>query len=130
MKYFFHNLRSHEFLRFCIVGAFCTGIDAALFYLFRSFTSYQISLVCGYIISLIVNYFLTIYWTFKTKSNVKNLIGVVSVHLLNLFVIRIGLMFIYVDLMSINDRIAYLPTLLISVVINYILVKFVVHKVR
>lgn len=119
-----------EFLRFCIVGALCTGLDAAIFYIFRTFASYQVSLICGYLLSLIVNYILTIYWTFKTESTVKNLIGIISAHLFNLFVVRMGLMYIFVDVMNFSDKIAYVPTLLISVVINFIIVKLVVKKIR
>lgn len=119
-----------EFLRFCIVGALCTGIDAAIFYIFRTFASFQVSLISGYLLSLMVNYILTIYWTFKTESNIKNLVGIVSAHLFNLFVVRMGLMYIFVDVVNMNDGIAYVPTLLISVVLNFIIVKLVVNKLR
>lgn len=119
-----------EFLRFCIVGALCTGIDAAIFYIFRTFASYQVSLISGYLLSLIVNYILTIYWTFKTESNIKNLVGIVSAHLFNLFVVRMGLMYFFVDVLNMNDGIAYVPTLLISVILNFVIVKLVVNKLR
>ena len=130
MKIDLRDKRLQEFIRFCIVGAICTGIDAAIFYIFRMFASYQVSLVSGYILSLIVNYFLTVFWTFKVDSNVKNLIGIVSAHLFNLFVVRMGLMFLFVDIIGINDKIAYIPTLLISVITNFIIVRLVVNKLR
>lgn len=119
-----------EFIRFCSVGVLCTAIDAAIFYAVRMVASYQLSLVCGYVISLIVNYLLTVYWTFKVQPNYKNLIGIVSAHLFNLFVVRLGLMYAFVEMMALNDQIAYLPTLLISVVTNFIIIKFVVNKYR
>lgn len=119
-----------EFIRFCMVGALCTGIDAVIFYTVRSFATYPIALVSGYMLSLIANYFLTIYWTFKSKPNTKNAIGVVSSHLFNLFVVRMGLMFIFVDLMMINDRISYVPTLAISIITNFFIVKMVVCKLK
>lgn len=115
-----------QFTRFTIVGTVCTGIDAALFYFLRTLTSYQVSLVCSYIISLTVNYYLTIYWTFSTSSNVKNLIGIISVHLFNLFVVRMGLMYLFADILLINDRIAYIPTLMISVVTNFLFIKLII----
>lgn len=124
----FNHSKMHEFIRFCIVGFLCTAIDAALFYALRTVVPYQLSLICAYIFSLLVNYFLTVYWTFKVRPNFKNLIGIVSAHLFNLFVIRIGLMFVFVELMSVSDQIAYLPTLLISVVSNFLIIQFVVNK--
>lgn len=119
-----------EFLRFCIVGAFCTCIDAAIFYVLRTFVAYQISLVSAYVLSLILNYFLTVYWTFKMKSNVKNIIGIVLAHLFNLFIVRMGLMRLFIDTIGINDKVAYLPTLLISIVTNFMIVKLVIYKLK
>lgn len=120
--------RYGEFVRFCIVGALCTGLDAFIFYVVRNFVSYPIALTSGYILSLVVNYFLTIYWTFKSTPNTKNVIGVVAAHLFNLFVVRMGLMHIFVNFLSISDRFAYIPTLVISVVTNFLIVKVVVNK--
>ena len=119
-----------QFTRFAIVGAVCTGIDAALFYFFRTLTSYQVSLVCSYILSLTVNYFLTVYWTFGTSSSIRNLIGIVSAHLFNLFVVRMGLMYLFADILSIDDRIAYIPTLAISVVTNFLIIKIIINRLR
>lgn len=117
-----------EFIRFCIVGAFATLIDAAVFYIVRQFACYQVALVSGYVLSLIVNYFLTVLWTFKQKPNMKNALGVLVAHMINLFVVRMSLMYLFVDIFGINDRIAYVPTLLISMVTNFIVVRFFVKR--
>lgn len=118
----------YEFIRFCIVGVLCTVMDAVIFYIVREFASYPIALVSGYILSLIVNYFLTVIWTFRSRPNFKNALGVLSAHMFNLFVVRMGLMYFFVNVVSINDRVAYVPTLLISVVTNFIIVKLVINK--
>ena len=117
-----------EFLRFCIVGVISTALDAAIFYLVRLFASYQVALVLGYCLSLIVNYLLTIYWTFKKKPTTGNLVGVIAAHMFNLFVVRMSLMWIFVNVADIPDRIAYIPTLLISMVTNFLVVRFAVNK--
>lgn len=119
-----------EFIRFCIVGVICTALDAVIFYAVRNFASYQVSLISGYILSLIANYFLTIYWTFKVKSSAKNAIGVVVAHLFNLFVVRMSLMWVFTSILLLDDRIAYIPTLLISVITNFVIVKLVINKTR
>lgn len=114
------------FARFCIVGIISSTIDAVVFYIVRSFTIYQFALVCGYLLGLVFNYCMTIYWTFKTKATKRNFIGIVAAHLINLFVIRMGLMWLFVSCMYMSDKIAYMPTMIISVIVNFIMVKYAV----
>ncbi len=130
MNFYIKNTRLKEFIRFCVVGLVCTILDSAIFYTVRLFAPYQVALVTGYSLSLIVNYFLTIYWTFQSKPNRGNAIGIVAAHLFNLFVVRMGLMYIFVNIMSISDKIAYIPTLLISVVTNFIIIKLIVNRLK
>lgn len=127
-KKIIHNLYQQQFIRFCLVGGLCTGIDAVIFYAVRMIASYPVALTCGYLISLIVNYFLTVKWTFRSTPNTKNAIGVFAAHLFNLFVVRMGLMTFFVDIMSMSDRVAYIPTLMISVVSNFLIIKYLVMK--
>lgn len=119
-----------EFFRFCVVGGICTALDAGIFYAMRLFAPYQIAMMTGYCLSLIVNYLLTIYWTFKKKPSVNNALAVVAAHLVNLFVVRMGLMWIFINVFGLEDKIAYIPTLCISVVVNFLMVKFAVNKVK
>lgn len=114
-------------MRFCIVGGTCAMIDAAIFYVVRIFAPYQVALVSGYLISLCVNYLLTIYWTFKTSSSVRNLVGVVGAHMFNLFIMRMGMMTLFVEVLHMNDKIAYIPMAVISAITNYIVVRTVVR---
>lgn len=120
--------KKDEFLRFCIVGFLCTLVDAILFYASSIIFSYQISLMSGYLISLILNYYLTIHWTFKSKSNLKNAAGIILAHLFNLFVVRMGLMFVFVNICGASNIFAYIPTLLISVITNFLTIRFVVNQ--
>ena len=115
LKQIIHKPKLQQFIRFCLVGGLCTIIDALLFYTIRNFTSYEIALVVGYLSGLIINYILTIYWTFKSNPSIKNAIGIVSAHLFNLFIVRMGLMYIFVNIISWSDKISYLPTLGISI---------------
>lgn len=117
-----------EFIRFCLVGGLCTAIDAVLFYLVRMIAPYHVALVCGYLTGLVVNYFLTVMWTFRTRPTKKNAAGVILAHLFNLFAVRMGLMFLFVSVLSLNDRIAFIPTLCISVLTNFVIIKFLIAK--
>lgn len=118
---------TQQFIRFCIVGGTCAMIDAAIFYVVRLFAPYQVALVSGYLISLCVNYLLTVYWTFKTGSSVISLVGIVGAHMFNLFIVRMGLMLLFVELLGLRDSIAYIPMAVISAVTNYLVIRTVVR---
>ena len=128
IKELFTQKETLQFIRFCIVGGTCAMIDAAIFYVVRLFAPYQVALVSGYLISLCVNYLLTVYWTFQTQSSVRNLVGIVGAHMFNLFVVRMGLMTLFVELIGLSDSIAYLPMAVISAVTNYLVIRTVVKS--
>ena len=119
---------TRQFVRFCIVGGTCALIDAAIFYIVRLFAPYQVALISGYLISLSVNYFLTIYWTFRTTPSVHNLVGVIGAHMFNLFVVRMGLMWLFVEVFDMDDSVAYIPMAIISAVTNFLIIRIVVRK--
>lgn len=122
------DTKYQEFIRFCIVGAISTILDTALFYLFHLVLPYQISLLGGYIISLFANYILTIRWTFRTKYTKKNTYGIILAHLFNLFFVRMGLMYVFTSFAMMSEDIAFLPTLIISVITNFFIIRFIIHK--
>ena len=121
---------TQQFVRFCIVGGTCAMIDAAIFYVVRLFAPYQVALVSGYLISLCANYFLTIYWTFQTKPAALNFVGIIGAHMFNLFIVRMGLMLLFVEVMGLKDSIAYSPMAVISAVTNYLVIRTVVKYSR
>lgn len=114
-----------EFVRFCMVGALCTAIDAGLFYIIKLVFCYQVALSIAYIVSLIINYYLTTFWTFKVKPSKKNFIGIVSVHLFNLFVVRMGLMWFFISYCHLSENLAYIPTLMLSVMVTFVLIRII-----
>ena len=119
-----------EFLRFCIVGGICTLIDAGVFYALHNYTGYRIAMIAGFSVSICVNYVLNIYWSFQENPTFKNAIGILAAHLFNIFVVRMALMWLFVDVTRLTDSIAYLPTLAISMMTNFIIIRFVVKNIR
>ncbi len=122
------NPKVHEFIRFCIVGVICTAIDAGIFYATRELTGYRIAMVCGFTLSLSVNYVLNIYWSFNAKPTLKNAIGMLAAHCFNIFVVRMALMWMFVEYFCIDESIPYIPTLLISIITNFIILRFIVKR--
>lgn len=74
-----------------------------------------------------MNYFLTVKWTFRVKANTGNAVGVVAAHLFNLFVVRFSLMWLLVEVMGLSDSLAYVPTLVVSVAVNFLLVRLAIR---
>ena len=125
-KEIINHTETRQFIRFCIVGGTCAIIDAIVFYIVRLFAPYQVALVSGYLISLCANYFLTIYWTFKTSPSAHNFVGIIVAHMFNLFVVRMGLMWLFVEVFEWDDSIAYIPMAIISAVTNFLVIRTVV----
>lgn len=120
----------NEFLRFCIVGCVAALIDILVFNIFNFFAVYQICVVAGFVISWFCNYFLSAKWTFKEKPTKANFFGMLVAHLVNLFVVRMGLMYIFVDLVNLNERIAYIPTLILAAITSFLMVRFAFKKTK
>lgn len=115
--------RHKEIMKFCCVGALSALIDVIVFNFFLLFSPYQVSVVAGFAISWLFNYILSSHWTFSEKPTVSNFVGMLLAHLTNLFVIRMGIMYLFVDVLTIHPRIAYIPTLMIAAVTSYFLVR-------
>lgn len=126
IKELLSNKETQQFVRFCIVGATCFLIDAAVYHTVRKFAPYLVALFSGYVISLCFNYFLTVYWTFQTRSSVLNLVGIVGAHMFNLFVVRAGLLLLFVEYFGLSSGIAYWPMAVISAATNYLVIRTVV----
>lgn len=128
ITFLLYNDRIRQFVRFCLVGAIATAVDAALFYLLRQWLPYQASMIISYTSCLCLNMVLTLLWTFNTEITPHNAISVVAAHLFNLFVVRFGLMAIFINVLQINDKLAFIPTLCISTMTNFFIIKTILNK--
>lgn len=113
-----------EISKFCIVGVTSALIDLIVYNIVLLFTSYFFSVVVGFVVSWIINYFLSSHWTFKEKPTLSNFFAMLSAHLTNLFVVRLGVIYIFVELLNIHPRVAYIPTLVIAAITSYFMVRF------
>lgn len=118
------NGKHGEFFRFCCVGSLCAFVDWLCFTASCTIFPYRVSVVIGFVISLIINYVLTAKWTFKKKYTKKNFINMICAHLINIIIVRMGLLYILIDLLTIAEYWAYIPTLMISAVTSFIMVRY------
>ncbi len=70
----------------------------------------------------------TLRWTFRTRITFRGAAAVVFAHMFNLFVVRYKLMVLFVVTLHMNERAAYFPTLGISVLVNYYIIKGILNK--
>ena len=128
IKGLLNKKETQQFIRFCIVGLFCFLIDNTVFIFMREHLgiSQEVSHASGFLISLSINYLLTIYWTFRTKYSVQNIVGVIGAHLFNFVVVRRGLLSLFTAQLGMDETFAYPTMVLISAVINYLVIRTVV----
>ena len=82
LKNLFKNEKTLEFFRFFINGAICFVIDWCIMMLLMKFTSLPdwFSIGVGFLVSVIVNYLICIYWVFNgvKKQNLVSKIVFIS----------------------------------------------------
>lgn len=120
------STKVQEFVKFCIVGFLCTIIDGAGFYATRTLVGYQAAMIIGWTVSIAVNYFLNVRWSFRSKPTLKNAFGLIGANLFNILVVRMSLMWFFINVCYMTDSMAFIPTLAISVITNFIIVRFAV----
>ena len=120
--------KSHvlEIIRFGIVGCIATALHYIIYYILKIWLNLNIAYIIGYVTSFIGNYFLSSYFTFNKKANLKSGIGFSGAHLFNLlFQVLLLNIFTYI---GINENIAPIPVYAIAVPVNFLLVRFVFKR--
>ncbi len=120
------RLYLHEILRFGIVGVVAISIHYGIYYILLNYLSANVAFTIGYFVSLLFNYFLTTYFTFKTYPTISRFIKFCVSHGVN-FVIQIGLfnLFLYIGL---SEELSPLPVYAISVPISFLLVRLAIKS--
>ena len=117
-----------EWIRFGIVGVVATLIQYGIYYLFNQLVGLGAtsSLTIGYIISFIFNFFLSNYFTFKTKPTIKKGLGFGASHAIN-YLLQIVFLNLYM-MMGIPEQWAPFPMFATVIPINFLLVRFVLKS--
>ncbi len=116
-------MSEYSLLRFAVVGILCTIVDVTVYWLMLFIVPYSIAMIVGYFVSLILNFVFTTLWTFRASMGVMNFISVLAIHLFNCFVLRANILDIFVKACEYEERLAYILTILITVPLNYILLR-------
>lgn len=121
------KLLGREFIRFGVVGVIATALHYGIYYFLKSVINVNVAYATGYIISFIVNFYLTSYFTFGTTPSWKKLMGMGGAHLIN-FLLHMVLLNIFLYL-GLSKTWAPIPVFAIVIPVNFLLVRFVFkHK--
>ena len=112
-----------EIIRFGIVGTTAAAIHYGVYWVLQHWMNVNVAYTIGYIVSFLVNYYLSAHFTFKEKTSAKNSIGFGGAHLTN-YLLHIVLFnfFLWIGL---SREIAPLAVLAIAVPTNFVFVRFV-----
>lgn len=115
-----------EIVRFIIVGGLATAIQYGIYLLMLLWLQPLLSNTIGYFVSFTFNYIASTRYTFRVKSTTKRGLGFVFSHIVNYLLQTLTLhAFLMLEL---DKKIAMIPMFAICVPINFVLVRFFLHR--
>lgn len=116
-----------EFVRFGLVGGFCTALHYRIYFLLQLAIEVNVAYTVGYLLSFIANFYLTSYFTFGTAPSWRKLFGMAGAHGVN-YLLHMVLLNLFIWI-GVRQEFAPLPVFAIAIPVNFILVRFVFkHK--
>lgn len=119
-----------QFVRFCIVGTVAAGIHYGVYYLLQLFLRggvwLSVDYTVGYIVSLVCNFFMTTYFTFRSRVSAGKAAGFGASHLVN-YTIHIVLFNAFMAL-GVHRLVAPVLVLMVAVPTNFLILRFVYRK--
>lgn len=117
-----------EMLRFGIVGVVSTTFHYAIYWVLQHWINVNVAYTIGYVLSFLMNFYLSARFTFRTKTSISNGIGFGGAHLTNYFLHMILLnLFLW---LGFSNEVAPLAVFAIVVPVNFFLVRFVFKKFK
>lgn len=117
-----------EIIRFAIVGTTSAAIHYAIYWVLQHWINVNIAYTIGYVLSFLVNYYLSAHFTFHEKTSTKNGIGFGGAHLVN-YLLHIVLLNFFLWL-GLSNEVAPFAVLAIAVPTNFVLVRFVFRHLK
>jgi putative flippase GtrA len=118
-----------QFMKFGIVGVINT-VSSWIFYYTLLFFSvhYIIATTIAYVLSSIIGFILNKTWVFKSKNKVSSSLIKYIITYGSSYLLNIGLMYTFVDILKISDKIAPILVLFFTIPYNYVFSKIWVFK--
>lgn len=122
----FNKPQLGEIVRFGIVGVLATVLQYAVYWLMAHCLVPTIANMVGYVVSLTFNYFASVRFTFRVKSNAKKGIGFFLSHCIN-FLLQTLFLNLFLAL-GVSKNWAPFPMFAVCVPINFLLVRYFLKK--
>lgn len=118
--------RLGEIVRFCIVGAAATLIQAIVYCLLVKAFHYTVANVSGYLVSFVFNYIASTRFTFRVRSTARCGAGFALSHSVNCL-LQIAVLSLFIGI-GFGERMALIPMFCVCVPVNFILVRYFLKK--
>ena len=115
-----------EIVRFIVVGGLATAIQYGIYLLMLLWLQPLLSNTIGYFVSFTFNYIASTRYTFRVKSTTKRGLGFVFSHIVNYLLQTLTLHAFL--MLGLDKKIAMIPMFAICVPINFVLVRFFLHR--
>ncbi len=115
-----------EMVRFALVGVVATAVHYIIYWLLQHVINVNVAFTFGYLLSFLLNYYLSARFTFKEKTSAKNGAGFAMAHTVN-YLLQMGLLNLFLW-MGVSKSLAPIPVYCIAVPVNFILVRTVFKK--
>ncbi len=115
-----------EIVRFGLVGIVSAGCLYGVYYILLQFINPTLSYSIGYFISFLLNYALSICFTFKVKSKGVKILGFALSHVIN-YTLQV-LLLNFVIFLGCSKKIAPIPVLMVCIPTNFLLVRYFLKK--
>lgn len=129
------NLYRHavQFIKFGFVGVLNNAISLVVYYVTVLFQPdfYLLGNVLGFVVSTLNAYFMNSRFVFRTgnagRSNGKILLKTYAMYMISLG-LSTGILYVLVEILSINEKIAPIFSLMVTVPFNFIVSKLWVYR--
>lgn len=119
-----------QFVRFCIVGTIAAAIHYGVYYLMQLFLRdgiwLSVDYTIGYAVSLVCNFFMTTYFTFRSHVSAGKAAGFGFSHVVN-YTLHIVLFNLFMA-MGIHRLLAPVLVLMVAVPTNFLILRYVYRK--
>lgn len=113
----------HTFVKFGMVGVFATILHYGIYWVLQRFIEVNVAYSVAYFLAFIANFYLTSYFTFGTSPSWRKLFGMGGAHVVN-WLLQLALLNTFLW-MGVSKEWAPIPVFVISVPVNFLLVRFV-----
>jgi len=115
---------TNAFLQFVMVGALNTVITYLIYITLLLYVPYMFAYSISYLVGIFIAYFLNTTIVFKTQTNLKSFFQFPLVYVVQ-YLINIYFLQLLIEHFGMNDKLAPIVTIIISIPITFILSKFV-----